>query len=231
MTTTCAAILTRTLALSVANQGLLDENTAADVQETLDRLNQLQAKAFTRFISANRSEFLATTAMASSAANGGRVVDLSTIDPPLQRLVRLTLRSSGVEVALVDPAVPASELAPRYYTAGNTLVEISNDWDTTTTDTVTLDLLYVFRPADLDTTATAALTQPITIPDRYADVLVYWFGSYLAEKDVGREDAEVADLLAKGDAVLETWIASAGQMGGVQAYTFDIPSPAPRSKG
>lgn len=230
MTTTCADIVTRTLALSVANSGLLDVNTAADVMEALDRINALQTLAFTRFTAANRAGFLITRPKASTAANGGRTVDLSTLNPRLQRLVRVEL-PSGVEVALVDPSVPDSELAPRYYTRGETMVEVSNDWDTGTANAVTLSFLYAYRPTDLDVSATAALTQTVTVPDRYVDVLVYWFGAYLAEKDVGREDAEVTYLTAKGDAVLETWIASAGQLAGVQAYTFDIPSPAPRSKG
>jgi hypothetical protein len=73
----------------------------------------------------------------------------------VQRIVRVTLHGSGIDVALIDPAIPLAEMAPRYYTRGANLVEVSNDWDTSTSNAVVLDVLYVYRPADLDVSATA----------------------------------------------------------------------------
>lgn len=229
MTTTCSDIVTRALALSVANQGLLDPNVTADVQTALSRISQAQIKAFIAFTQANRTAFLTSITVASNAANGHRVVDLSAQSPRVERIVRVEL-PSGVEVALVDPAVPTSEMAPRYFTEGDTLHEISNDWDTTSANAVSLTILCATRPPELDVSATASLTQTVSIPDRFTDLLVYELGAFLAESDVGREQAEVTDLRTKATGVLSDWINSAAQFGGVATYTFSIPTPTPDSK-
>jgi hypothetical protein len=229
MTTTCADILTRALSLSVANQGLLDPNVTADVQTALARISQAQIKAFIAFTQANRTAFLTSISNASNAANGHRIVDLSGQSPRVERIVRVEL-PSGVEVALVDPAVPTSEMAPRYFTEGDTLHEIANDWDPTSAGTVTLTILCATRPPELDVSATAALTQLVSIPDRFTDLLVYELGAFLAESDVGRDQAEVTALRTQGASVLGEWIASAAQFGGVATYTFSVPTPTPDSK-
>jgi len=95
---------------------------------------------------------------------------------------------------------------------------------------VSLTLLYSSRPPDLDVSALGTLAQLVSIPDRYTDILTYDLGAYLAEKDVGREMAEVVDLLAKRDESLSIWIASAVQFGGTAVYSFEIPSPSTTSK-
>lgn len=230
MTTTCADIVTRALALSVANQGLLDVNATDDVQDALVRINSGQQLAWTEFTAQNRTAYLTTSGLSSSAGNGGRTIDLTVADPPVQRIVRVTRRSDGVDVALVDPAIPNAEMSPRYYTQGSTLVEVSTDWDSSTTDNVVLDVLYVSRCAELDVSATADLTQAVSIPDRFTNVLVYDLGVYLCEKDVGRSDAEVAALQAKRDQALQDWITAEAQLGGTMVYTFAVPVPTPSSK-
>lgn len=229
MTTTCADVLTRAVALSVANQGLIDSNVTADVQETLNRINQLQTNAFTRFTAKNKVGFLGSAVRTSTSGNGGRTIDLSGVTPRLQRIVRVTL-PSGVEVSLVDPNVPQAELAPRYYMQGETIVEVMNDWDTSTASAVSLTILASSRATDLDVSATGALSQLVSVPDRYTSILVYGLGAYLAEKDVGREDEEVADLTAKSDAALDAWIESATLFGGVPVYSFEVPTPSVTSK-
>jgi hypothetical protein len=229
MSTSCSDILTRALALSVANQGLLDPNVTADVQTALSRISQAQIRAFIAFTQANRTAFLTTVTKASNAANGHRVVDLATQDPRVERIVRVEL-PSGTEVALVDPAVPTSEMAPRYFTEGDTLHEILNDWDTTTANAVTLTILCATRPPELDVSALGTLSQAVSIPDRFTDILVYELGAFLAESDVGRDDAEVTELRQKSAAVLSDWINSSAQFGGVATYTFTIPTPTPDSK-
>lgn len=230
MTTTCQDIVTRAIGLSVANVGVLDPTQSADVQDALVRISQAQARAFTRFTDENKTAFLKSSVVTSTAGNGLRTVDLSTLSPRVQRIISLKLATSGIDVALVDPNVPTSEMAPRYITEGETLVEITNDWDTASANQVSLTLLYTTRPPDLDTSASATLSQAVSIPDRYTDILTYDLGAYLAQKDVGREDNEVTALEAKRDQSLTAWIASATQFGGVPVYAFDVPAPSVASK-
>lgn len=225
MSTSCADIVTRAIGLSVANNGVLDPTQSADVQDALVRISQAQARAFTRFSIANKTSFLTSAVVTSLAGNGNRTADLSALAPRVQRIITLKLTTSGIDVALVDPNVPTAEMAPRYFTQGETLMEVSNDWDTASANAVSLTLLYSSRPPDLDVSAVGTLTQSVSIPDRYTDILVYDLGAYLAEKDVGREMAEVTDLLTKRDESLAVWIDSATQFGGTQVYSFDIPSP------
>lgn len=230
MSTTCSDIVARAIALSVANEGVLNPTQTADVQDALVRISQAQARAFTRFTDANKTAYLSSRTVTSTVGNGGRTVDLSALAPRVQRIISLKLTTSQIEVALVDPNVPTSEMAPRYTTQGETLVEVANDWDTASAGAVSLTLLHTTRPPDLDVSAGASLTQPVTIPDRYTDILVYDLGAYLAQKDVGRSDAEVQALEAKREASLATWIASATQFGGVPVYAFEIPQPTVSNK-
>lgn len=227
MAMTCLDVVNRAIGLSVANAGLVDLASTTDIQDALTRLSQMQAKAFTAYTAENKAGFLTTVTATSSAAASGRVVNCNgaAFTLKVQRIVRVAL-GDGTEVALVDPAVPTSELAPRYYSAGETLVEVSNDWNTASGAAVALVVTYAWRPADLDVSASATLVQGIGIPDRHADVLVYDFGAYLAEKDVGRDEQEVKDLIEKRDAALTQWVESGAQFGGVQVYTFSIPTPA-----
>ena len=225
MATTASDIVTRAIGLSVANVGVLDPSVAADIADALVRISQAQARAFTRFSAANKTAFLRTTTVTSTASNGNRTCDLSGLSPRVQRIIRLTLTTSGIDVALVDPAIPTAEMAPRFYTRDETLVEVQNDWDTASANAVGLTVAYTSRPPDLDVSGTGTLTQTVSIPDRYTDVLVYDLGAYLVEKDVGREDAEMNDLLAKRDASLDAWIQSATQFGGTGVYSFEVPPP------
>lgn len=234
MTTTCSDLVTRALALNVANQGLLDTANATDVQTALVRINQAQARAFTRFTKRNKTGYLTSTTVASTTGNGNREIDMSfsafgATVPRIQRILKVSL-ANGTEVALVDPNVQTSELAPRYYNRGESLVEVSNDWDTQSTGSVTLTVLVSTRPADLDTSTAGLLTQAISVPDRYADVLTYDLGAYLAEKDVGRDPTEAAAMYEKRDEWLDAWIESAVLFGGVPVYTFDVPAPKATSK-
>jgi hypothetical protein len=157
MTTTCSDILTRAIGLSVANVGVIDPTVAADIQDALVRITQAQSRAFTRFSAANKTAFLRSTTVTSTASNGNRTCDLSTLDPRVQRIIRLTLTTSGIDVALVDPTVPTAEMAPRFFTESESLVEVSNDWDTASANAVSLTLLYTSRPPDLDVSGTSSI--------------------------------------------------------------------------
>lgn len=227
MTTTCADVVTRALGLSVANQGVLDVTQAADVALALAQINAAQHRAYTLFTAKNKTgELYAVTQTTTAGASDRRLVVASNT-PRVQRILRITL-ADGTECALVDPNVPTSELAPRYYTFGETIAEVSNDWDTTSAGTVQLSLLYSIRPTDFD--LSGALTQAISIPDRFTDILVYDLGAWLCERDVGRTEEEVTDLQTKRDATLSSWIESAAQFGGVAVYSFNVPSPSSQNK-
>jgi hypothetical protein len=129
----------------------------------------------------------------------------------------------------VDPAVPTSEMAPRYYTKGTYLVEVVQRLGHEHANAVVLDVLYVWRPDDLDVSATGALTQAVSVPDRFANVLVYALGAYLCEKDVGRGDAEVS-AACEAERGPEDWITAEAQFGGTAVYTFVVPVPTATSK-
>jgi len=57
---------------------------------------------------------------------------------------------------------------------------------------VALVIDYVVKPATLDPTSN--LSQTITLPDEFADLLAIRLAHYLSIKDVGRDPAEAQEL-------------------------------------
>lgn len=224
MSTTCQNIIDRAVALSVANQGL-----ATNTPDLIYRVNSFQRKRWTQFTQANKYYYQITQTVISTAANGGRVADVSGFALPVERVLSVFL-PSGIEIREVDLQDPNAELAPRYYPSGTQLVEVTNDWDIATANAVVLTVNYCWRPVDLD--PTIPTSQLVSIPDGYVGCLVNDLGAYLAFSDFGRatQVPETAALQADADAIAQSWIEEAGHFAGRTAYRFDLPIPTPKDK-
>lgn len=224
MSTQVQDIINRAVALSVANQGL-----ATNQPDLIYRVNQFQRKRWTQFTQANKYYYQITQTVTSTAANGGRVADLSTLSLPVERTLSVYL-PSGIEVREVDLQDQNAELAPRYYPSGATLVEVTNDWDTATPNAVILIVNYCWRPVDLD--PTMPTTQLVSVPDGYVGCLVNELGAYFAFSDFGRatQVSEATQLMADADSVMQAWIGEAGHFAGHSAYRFELPDPSPADK-
>jgi hypothetical protein len=114
-----------------------------------------------------------------------------------------------------------AELAPRYYVLGNTIYEVSNDWSAASA-AVSGTLTYVRQPATLS--VTGDLTQTLTLPDEFTDMLELRLAHYLAHKDVGRDPAELERLEKMIAAQDENFVSHVAEFAGVESRRFNIPT-------
>src|SRR5690242_3714587 len=142
MTTTCNTIVSRAAAFNTLNQGL-----TADSGEMLSRIRSDQQSLFTSFAGLTRDYFQTVATLNSTGGASGRSFDLSTLSPPNERVLLLTLQDGRIcnEVDLYDPD---AELSPRYLAQGTRLVEVSNDWGASGSKSATLT--YVYGMTDID---------------------------------------------------------------------------------
>lgn len=224
MATSVQDVINRAVALSVANQGL-----ATNVPDLIYRVNSFQRKRWTQFTQSNKYYYQVTQNVTSTAGNGGRVADLSLFAQPVERTLSVYL-PSGIEVREVDLQDMNAELAPRYYPSGQTLVEVTNDWDTASANAVLLTVNYCYRPVDLD--VTLPTSQLVSVPDGYVGCLVNDLGAYFAFSDFGRatQVPETTQLMSDADAMMQAWIGEAGHFAGHSAYRFELPDPSPADK-
>src|SRR4051812_9810004 len=124
MTTTAQQIVDRAKAMSTLNTPL-----TADRAVMLSRIRADQQALFTLVSSVTRDYFQTTADLTSSIAVSGRVLTLSGLTLPVERVIRVDL-SDGREANQVDVQDLDAELSPRYVVRGQTLVEVSNDWNT-----------------------------------------------------------------------------------------------------
>lgn len=217
MSTTIQDIQTRAVAWSSAN-GL--QSLVSDNAEIINRVAADERQLFDLAASTN-SYFLATTAaVTSSSGTSARTITTTALTPPVGRILRFVL-NSGAEVNQVDVRDTDAELSPRYYMLGTTLYEVSNDWSAAS-GTVSGTLTYVKRPTVLSTTGT--LTQTVTLPDEFTDILDLKLAHYLAHKDYGREQPEIKrleEMVARREQDFVQFITS---FGGVEARRVTIPS-------
>jgi hypothetical protein len=217
MATTCQDVVARAQAFSSSNGPL-----TADAGIMLSRIRADQSALFTKAAEVNRDFFATTATLTSTSGSANRTVDLTTLSPPIERLLRVTRTSDGVELNQVDPLDIAAELAPRYTTQGLGLVEVASDWGGS--GTVGVTLLYVQGPTDIS--PTGSLTQAVSIPDRWTDILVVNLAQYLHHMDVGRDPAEGDRLQALADARVQDFVNYLTHVSGVEARRFVIPSPS-----
>jgi hypothetical protein len=220
-TTTAQDVINRAAAYSSANVTAL----TSDSSEMLDRIRFFERQVYTKAAQVAPDWFTATAALTSTGGPSGRSVDLSTQDPPVERVVMVTL-SGGTEVAQVDLTDTAGELAPRYYVRGQSLVEVSNDWNTASSAAQSLTLIYVQAPAEID--VDGSLTQTLSLDDAWTSCVVYRLAHYLAHKDVGREVAVPGELERLESMIKEAdkdFLTYLTHFGGVAARRFDRPAP------
>jgi hypothetical protein len=216
MTTTCQDIVARAQAFSPAMNAPLTGDTSV----MLSRIRADQSALFSKAAEVNRDFFSVSATLTSSAGSASRTASIGSLTPPVERILQLTL-PSGVDVNQVDPLDIDGELAPRYLAQGTTLREVNGEWGAS--GTVTLSLLYVQAPVDIDPTGT--LNQVVSLPDRWTDILVLNLAQYLHHVDVGRDPSEGERLQALADARLQDFFNYLGHFGGVEARRFVIPTP------
>ena len=217
MSTTISDIKDRAVAWSSAN-GL--QSLASDTAEIINRVAADERQLFDLAASVNSYYFATTASVTSSSGSSARTITTSALTPPVGRILRFVL-NSGTEVRQVDLRDTDAELAPRYYLLGTVLTEVSNDWSSTS-GTVSGTLTYVKRPTALDTTG--ALTQTVTLPDEFSDLLELKLAFYLAHKDYGREQPEVKRLQDLIDQRTTDFLTFISTFGGVESRAFQIPS-------
>lgn len=219
-TLTCQYVVTQAIAMSAGNKPPISGNTP----EMLSRIRAQQRVVFTHCATRSR-EFLVTGVnLTSSPGTSGRILDLSTVSPPVERVLQLST-AAGITINQVDPLDMAGELAPRYYPVGLTLNEVNAEWGAA--GTVAFQLLYVYAPLDIN--PTGSLAQPLTLPDQWVDILVGDLGAYFAHKDLARDPTgqETATCRALADSRMLELDAFLDSIAGARAWRTDVPRPNP----
>lgn len=223
MTTTCQFIVDRATSFSTLNRAL-----TSDRAEMLSRIRADQQALFTSTADLTRDRYKAATSLASTVGSSGRAFELepsTPIAPPIERVLQLKL-GDGREASQVDELDVDAEYAPRYFVRGTRLIEVLNDWSSTA-GAVTATLLYVYGMTDID--PAGQLTQAVSVPDRWIDVLVLPLAMYLHQKDPGRDAKEYDRLATMMEDRYTDYLAFLGHFGGVESRRFWLPTP-PESK-
>jgi hypothetical protein len=223
MSTTCQAIVDGARKFSTLNAAL-----TSDVQEMLSRIIADQQAVFTDVAGETRDRFQTTAGLTSSVAASGRVFNLAAVTtPPVERVLTLVL-ADGREVNQVDVLDLEAEFKPRYLVRGQTLVEVLNDWNTASGAAVTATLTYVYGPTAIN--PAGDLTQLVSVPDPWIDLLTLPLARYLYQKDPGRdalEDSRLEALLTQRQAAFVAYLTN---FGGIEARRFDLPRPRGTAK-
>lgn len=191
-------------------------------QEILARVDADQQALFTSIAALTRDRFQLSVSVTSTAAASGRVIDLATLVRPIERVLKFVL-ADGREVSQVDLLDLEAELAPRYYVQGTSLIEVSNDWATTHGSTVSGTLTYVYGATAID--PDGALTQAVTVPDAWCDLLVLPLVLYLAAKDPQPDQPFVERVTALLEERQQAYVSYLGNYGGVESRRFILPTP------
>jgi hypothetical protein len=217
MTTSCQQIVDGARKFNTLNVPLTSDN-----REMLTRIIADQQDVFTNVAGMTRDRFQTQAALTSSAAMSGRSFDLSVITPPIERALTLFL-ADGREVNQVDVLDIDAELKPRYIVRGQTIVEVLNDWNTASGAAVNATLTYVYGPTVID--PAGLLTQLVSVPDQWIDLLVLPLALYLHQKDPQRDPTEADRLEKMLSKRQDAFVMYLTNFGGVVVKRFDLPSP------
>lgn len=217
MTTTLQQIQDRAVAFSSAN-GL--SSLVSDRSEIINRIAAFQRSLFDLATRENRYYFAIAIPVGSTGGASGRTINLSSLPTPCGRIIKFVL-NDGRTVSQVDLQDLEAELSPRYYVLGTTMYEVSNDWSAVS-GVVTGILTYVGLPTVPN--VAGDLTQTVSLPDEFVDLLELKLSQYLAHKDVGRDPEEIERLGKMIEAREEDFISHITQFGGVEARRFNIPT-------
>lgn len=219
MTTTCEQI-------HAAARSLLagPPRTIPSERAILERIRADQQVLFTSMAGIARGRYQASESLTSSNASSGRTFDLTTLTYPLERLLKVVLADTR-EANQVDILDTDAELAPRYTVAGTTLTEVSNDWSATS-GTVTATFTYVYGATAID--PTGLLSQTVTVPDAWSDLLVLPHALWLCPTTTPATDP--APIQAMRDEREQAWMAYLNQYAGVETQRFIQPTPPQTGK-
>lgn len=181
MATTAQDVINRAKAFNPLNTSL-----TADTVELLTRIQQIQQRVFTSVAKLNSPRLSVSVSANSTNAASARVVDLSALAQRVERLIRVGLGST-TEILPVSEIDTASQLAPRYFIRGQSLIEVGSDWSASS-GVVSVTLLYAYGATAI--TPTGATSQAVSVPDEFADVLILPLARYLHQKDPGRDSGE-----------------------------------------
>lgn len=216
MSTTCSDIVARAQSFNTLNQGLTSDST-----EMLSRIRADQQALFTGVAGLTRDYFQTTASLSSTGGASGRQFDLSALSPPNERVLLLTL-GDGRDCSEVDILDIDAELAPRYIARGTKLVEVSNDWGASGSKTATLT--YVYGAAAIS--ISGSLSQTVSIPDEWTDLLVLPLAKYLAQKDPGRDPNEIVNLAAMQDEREQQFVSFLTSYSGIKSVRVIPPTPS-----
>lgn len=209
MTTTCQAIYASARSFSPDRPKVIP-----DPYDILSRIRADQQALFTSIASETRDFYQTTATIASSGGSSARIVDLSSlVAQPVERILKVLL-ADGTEVSQVDMLDVEAEFAPRYFVRGRTLIEVSNDWSAVP-GVLNVTLVYVYGMADLD--PAGALTQLVSVPDTWADLLVLPLAIYLDPAQTDR----LEKLLSAKQAAFVSYLRN---YSGVESRRFNIPA-------
>jgi len=181
-----------------------------------------QQRLFTRLAQENRYFYVQAATLPSTNGASARTADLASLPDPLVERLLVAKLPSGVELSQVDLQDLEAEIAPRFYPLGSKLVEVGNEWGAT--GVVTLSIWYAYRPVPLD--LAGALSQVITIPDRFADWLEIDLAIYMAGKDYGRAAAdpqEMTRLVGERQEVYNDFVQHLDHFAGPSSRRFVLP--------
>lgn len=214
MTTTCEQIHAAARALLGGPPRSIPSERAI-----LERIRADQQVLFTSMAGVARGRFQTTGTLTSTAGSAARTFDLTALALPLERLVKVVLADTR-ECNQVDILDPDAELSPRYTAQGTTLTEVSNDWSAAS-GTVTATVTYVYGPTAID--PTGLLSQPVTVPDAWTDLLVLPHALWLCPTTTPVTDP--APIQAMRDERETAWMAYLDQYAGVETQRFLLPTP------
>lgn len=187
----------------------------------LSRIRADQQALFTGVAGLARDYFQTTAPLSSTGGASGRSFDLSALSPPNERVLLLTL-GDGRDCNEVDILDIDAELAPRYIARGTKLVEVSNDWGASGSKTATLT--YVYGAAAIS--ISGSLSQTVSIPDEWTDLLVLPLAKYLAQKDPGRDPNEITNLAAMQDEREQQFVSFLTSYSGIKSVRVIPPTPS-----
>jgi hypothetical protein len=218
VTTTCQFIIDRARSANPLNGPL-----TADSTDMMTQIRSIQQRAFTAVAGLTRDRFKATASVSSTNGSSARTAQLSSITPPIERVLQVKLAGSGEEVHQVDELDVEAELAPRYFVRGTQLVEVGNDWSAAA-GAVALTLLYVYGPTAITVTASPPAVD-VSVPDEWIDILVKPLAMYLHMRDPGRDPVEYERLEREYAAAWQGFLEYLTNYGGNEARRFALPTP------
>lgn len=226
MSRSCQQIVDAARSGSTLNSVLVKDRV-----EMLTRIADDQRKLFADTNDVTRDFFQETDVVASSSASSERVIDLTpgtgVLTRELERILLVRLANSGEEISQVDTLDVDAEYPPRYQVQGQTLAEVENDW-LDGAGAVSLKITYSYGPTIID--VAGDLTQLISIPDDWTDLLVLPLKMHLVQKDPGRPQGEYERLEALLKGKMASWLDFVKHRGGIEVRRFQLPVPGESGK-